>query len=169
MNKVVVKKSLLHGQGVFSTANIDRCEVIHRIDDTRVVDEDHPLRPELGEDPIHRDWLPDGTTVLMQKPAGFFNHSCDPNVFVYSIDRQRFVLAMRDIRPREELFFDYSLNAVDGDVWECHCGAPTCRRRHKCDFFFLPESRQREYLPFLDPWFVEVHRPRIRDLLEGLC
>ena len=89
MSKVVVKKSTLHGYGVFSTAYIRRCEVIHRIDDTRVVDEEHPLRPELGEDPIHRDWLPDGTTVLMQKPAGFFNHSCDPNVFVYSVFRQR--------------------------------------------------------------------------------
>lgn len=169
MNKIVVRTSTLHGQGVFSTVHLRRCEVIHRIDDTRVVDEEHPLRPELGEDPIQRDWLPDGTTVLMKKPAGFFNHSCDPNVFVYSIDRQRFVLAMRDICPGEELFFDYSLNAVDGDVWECRCGASFCRQRHKCDFFFLPDSQQREYLPFLDPWFVEIHRPRIRELIERSC
>ena len=166
MNKLVVKKSPLHGQGVFSTAHILRCDVIHRIDDTRIVDEKHPLRPERGEDPIHQDWLPDGTTVLMQKPAGFFNHSCEPNVFVYSVGRQRFVIAMRDIEPDEELFFDYSLNAVDGDTWECQCGVPNCRRRHKCVFFSLPVSRQREYLPFLDPWFVEVQRPGIRELLE---
>ena len=156
----------MHGQGVFSTASIRQCEVIHRIDDSRVVDEDNPLRPELGEDPIHRDWLPDGTTVLLKKPAGFFNHCCVPNIFVYSIDRQRFILAMRDIGAREELFFDYSMNAVDGDIWDCQCGAPNCRRRHKCNFFLLPDSRQREYLPFLDPWFVEVHRFRIRELLE---
>ena len=70
MNKVVVKESTLHGQSMFSTVHIRRGEVIHRIDDTRVVDEKHPLRPELGENPIHRDWLPDGTTVLMQKTRG---------------------------------------------------------------------------------------------------
>ena len=128
MSKLAVKKSTVHGQGVFSTAHIRQCEVIHRIDDCRIVDAEHPRRPELGEDPIHRDWLPDGTTVLMQKPAGFFNHSCDPNIFVYSIDRQRFVLAMRDIDASEELFIDYSMNGVDGDIWECQCRAPNCRR-----------------------------------------
>ena len=166
MNKLVVKESPLHGQGVFSTAPIGRGEVIHEIDDTRVVDDEHPLRSELGEEPVHRDWLPDGTTVLMQKPAGFFNHSCEPNVFVYSVDKQRFILGLHDIERGEELFFDYSINAIDGDIWECKCGASNCRRRHKCDYFHLPESRQREYLPYLDPWFAAVHRSRIRERLE---
>ena len=163
--KLDLRPSRIQGTGVFTTQPIARGEVIHRIDDSRIVDDEHPLRPDLGEDPIHRDWLPDGTTVLMQKPAGYINHSCDPNVFVYSVDRQRFILATRDIAAGEEVFFDYSINGVDGDVWECHCGAPNCRGRHQCDFFILPERRQLEYLPFLDPWFAEVHRDRILELL----
>lgn len=166
MAKVEVRRSGIQGQGVFSLRPIARGEVIHKIDDSRVVDDEHPVRRDLGENPEHCDWLPDGTTVLMQRPAGTINHSCDPNVFVYSVDQQRFILAMCDIAAGEELLFDYSINGVDGDVWECRCGAPNCRHRHKCDFFSLPTSRQLEYLPFLDPWFAEVHRDRILELLE---
>jgi SET domain-containing protein len=164
--RLEVKGSGIHGEGVFAARAIGRGEVIHRIDDSRIVDDEQPVRADLGENSEHCDWLPDGTTVLMQRPAGYINHSCDPNVFVYSVDRQRFVVAMRDIAAGEELLFDYSINAVDGDVWDCECGASNCRHRHKCDFFSLPESRQLEYLPFLDPWFAQVHHDRILELLE---
>ena len=79
---IEVRRSSIHGQGAFATRAIARGEVIHAIDDSRVVDREHPIREDLGEDPEHCDYLPDGTTVLMQKPAGYFNHSCAPNVYV---------------------------------------------------------------------------------------
>jgi len=75
------------------------------------------------------------------------------------------MLAMRDIAEDEELLFDYSISAVDGDVWTCHCSAVNCRGRHKCDFFALSEQKQLEYLPFLDPRFAQAHRARIQELL----
>jgi len=72
---------------------------------------------------------------------------------------------MRDIAAGEEIFMDYALNAVDGDEWQCRCNARTCRGLHKCDFFTLPQNLQLEYLPYLDPWFREVHAARIQRLL----
>lgn len=162
-----VRRSPIEGEGVVALQPFVRGGVIHRLDDSRVVDDAHPLRPDLGENPRYRDWLPDGITVLMPRPAGYINHSCDPNVFVYSVERQRFILAMRDIAAGEELTFDYSINAADGAVWDCRCGAVNCRGRHKCDYFSLPEAKQLEYLPFLDPWFAQVHRDRILALLIG--
>jgi uncharacterized protein len=165
---IEVRSSQIQGVGVFATGLIATGDVVHRIDDSRVVDEAHPLKPELGEDPIHRDWLPDGTTVLMQGAAGRINHSCAPNVYICSARRVRFILAMRPINVGEELFFDYSIGAVNGDVWDCECGALNCRGRHKCDFFHLPPQRQLEYLPYLDPWFAAVHSDRILRLLDGL-
>lgn len=163
--KVKTKRSPIHGNGVFAIETIRRGEVILTLDDSRVVDDDHPIRIDLGENEDHCDYLPDGTTVLMAEPERNINQSCTPNVYVYSVDRLRFVLALRDVDVDEEITFDYVLNAVDGDVWECACGAENCRGLHKCGFFALPESRQLQYLPFLDPWFVEVHRTRVRDLL----
>ncbi len=163
--KIEIRKSTRQGDGVFATQPIAQGEVIHKIDDSRVAEEKHPIRENLGENPRHCDYLPDGTTVLMQPPAGRFNHSCNPNIFNYSVDRQRFILAMRDISVGEELFFDYSIDAVEGKVWQCTCGEPNCRGRHKCDFFLLPIEQQLAYLPYLDPWFASVHKDRIRKLL----
>lgn len=164
---VAVKASSVQGRGVFTTTAISRGQVILSLDDSRVVDSGHPLKPENGESQIHRDFLPDGTVVLMKSPECYINHSCQPNCYVYSANRQRFLIAMRDVAADEELFFDYSLNAVDGDWWECRCGSPNCRRYHKCDFFELSATQQREYLPYLDPWFATIHASRIQRLLAS--
>jgi hypothetical protein len=141
--------------------------VLLRIDDSRVLDSDRPLRPENGESPTHRDFLPDGTVVLMQTPERYINHSCDPNCYVYSAERERYVLTRRNIAEGEELVVDYSLNAVGGDYWTCHCGAARCRGHHQCDFFALPAQTQHEYLPYLDPWFAVVNALRIQQLLAS--
>ncbi|MBS1806529.1 MAG: SET domain-containing protein-lysine N-methyltransferase [Acidobacteria bacterium] len=115
----------------------------------------------------HRDFLPDGTVVLMQMPERSINHSCDPNCYVYSVKRERFLLAKRDITAGEEILMDYALNAIDGDVWECRCNSENCLGVHKCDFFCLPLELQLENLPYLDPWFARVHAARIRLFLRS--
>jgi hypothetical protein len=168
-SRVTLLASTVEGRGVFATQAFQRGTVLLRLDDSRVIDAQHPLRPNAGELERHRDFLPDGTVVLMQSPERYINHSCDPNCFVYSAHRSRFLLARRDLAAGEEILIDYALNAVDGDVWECHCGAPNCRGLHKCDFFCLPLRSQCEYLPCLDPWFAEVHADRIQRLLQAAC
>ena len=164
--RLIVGASSIQGQGVFATESIHHGDVILRVDDSRVVNEKHPLKPEEGESAIHRDYLPDGTVTLMRSPECFINHSCEPNSWTYSAGRERFLLAMRDIAAGEEIFMDYALNAVEGDEWECRCGAGVCRGYHKCDFFTLSPELQRKYLPYLDPWFADIHAGRIRRLLE---
>ena len=157
-----VSDSPIQGSGVFATQAFRTGSVVLRLDDSRVVDRDHPLRPEDDELMHHQDFLPDGTVVLMQSPERYINHSCNPNCYVYSANRERHLLAKREILAGEEILIDYALNAVDGDLWECHCGGPNCRGLHKCDFFCLPVEIQRANLPFLDPWFASVHASRIR-------
>ena len=164
--RLIVGASSIQGQGVFATESIHRGDVILRVDDSRVVNEKHPLKPEEGESAIHRDYLPDGTVTLMRSPECFINHSCQPNSYIYSAVQERFLLAMRDIAAGEEIFMDYALNAVEGDEWECRCRRAHCRGRHKCDFFTLSPELQREYLPYLDPWFAHLHAGRIQRLLE---
>lgn len=164
--KVITQLSAIHGTGVFAREPIRCGEVVLRIDDSRIVDDAHPVREDLGEDPDHCDWLPDGTIVLMQAPERYINHSCDPNVYAYSVDYERFIIARRDIAAGEELLWDYAINAFAGGTWTCRCGAPNCRGHHQCGFFSLPERRQLEYLPITDPWFARVHADRIRDLLK---
>lgn len=165
--KVEVGTSRIHGTGVFAIRALVRGDVILSIDDSRIVDGNHPLNAGAGEKSDNCDYLPDGTTVLMPEPERHINHSCEPNAYVYSVDRDRFVLALRDISVGEEVTCDYAINASGGAVMDCRCGAGTCRQRHTPVFFALPVQMQLERLPFLDPWFASIHKAKIADLLRG--
>jgi SET domain-containing protein len=122
---LVVAPSPIQGQGVFATEAIDRGAVILGVDDSRVLDQAHPLRPRDGESSIHCDYLPDGTVTLMRSPECYINHCCEPNSYIYSAGRERFLLAMRAIAAGEEILMDYALNAVDGDEWSAAAASLT--------------------------------------------
>jgi len=69
--------------------------------------------------------------MMMDLPARFLNHSCDPNVGVGNELNEwgsyDFV-ALRDIAAGEEIRFDYETTEHEiGAFSECHCGASTCR------------------------------------------
>jgi uncharacterized protein len=149
--RVVARPSGIEGTGVFTIEAIHPGETILEIDDSRVVDESHPLAP--SDDRRHCDYLEGGKVVLMQPPERHINHSCDPNTFVRTVDSRRLVIARRAIATGEEITYDYSINSSGDTVWDCTCGARRCRRRVHSDFFHLPAELQREYLPLLDEWY----------------
>jgi uncharacterized protein len=168
MNKFEVKESKIKGKGVFATCPIVAGEVLLRIDDSVVVNPDDPVLGKLiGSEPDPCDYLPNGTVILMQSPERYINHGCDPNVYIYTLGKDRFILAMRNIGVGEEVLFDYAIDVVGGDRLDCLCGSPNCRGRHRSDFFCLPIAKQLEYLPFLGIPFVQLHMERIRKLLLG--
>ena len=49
MKDVIVAGSKIHGIGVLAVRDFDAGETVLIIDDSRVVDDEHPLLPELGE------------------------------------------------------------------------------------------------------------------------
>jgi SET domain-containing protein len=61
----------------------------------------------------------------------FINHSCDPNCETSVEDDRVFVHALRDVRPGEELTYDYNLRPGDPsdspDEYPCRCGSEICR------------------------------------------
>ncbi|HVF86331.1 MAG TPA: SET domain-containing protein-lysine N-methyltransferase [Pyrinomonadaceae bacterium] len=81
MTAVIVAKSEIHGLGVFATCDFAEGETVLLMDDSRVVNSDHPLRPELGEFDYHCDYLEGGKVILQQYPERHINSSCDPNAF----------------------------------------------------------------------------------------
>jgi GNAT superfamily N-acetyltransferase len=123
-----------------------------------------PLDPARDEFEHHCDYLAGGKVVLMRPPERFINHACDPNTYIRTIAGDRYVVALRDIRPGEEVTYDYCVNG-DGDTeWACACGSPACRRRHLSGFFHLPVDVQARYLALLDDWFVAEHRDEVEAL-----
>lgn len=166
MKHVHVARSSIAGKGIFASEPIAAHETILMIDDSRIVAEHSPLDAAVGEDEEHCDFLPDDTMVAMQPPERFLNHCCEPNTYIRTYRGDRFLLAMSELDPGDELLFDYALNAVGGGEWECRCGARHCRGRHACDYFALPRGLRHAYFRYLDPWFVEQYAER---LAQSLC
>lgn len=167
MADVIVAESKIHGLGVFATRNFTEGEVILPIDDSRVVDDEHPLRPEFGEHSYHCDYLAGDKTVLMRSPERHINSCCDPNTFVKTIDSVRHVVARRAIRSGKEITYDYIIDCHGGIVWQCSCGSVRCRGTIVSSFFELPVELQLEYLPLLNEWFIDEHRSKV-DALRKL-
>ncbi len=159
---VVVKRSPIHGKGVFAAVDFKAGDIILARDDSRLVTEENPLRE--GEHVYHCDWLPDGRVIYAQEPERYTNHSCDPSAYVKEMDGARYFVARRDISAGEEITCDYSIDNW-GDVWwQCSCGSARCRKTVHNDFFRLPLEIQIEYLPYL----TEAYKERFREKVEIL-
>lgn len=82
--------------------------------------------------------------------ADYMNHSCEPNA---GLQGQIVLVAMRDILPDEEICFDYAMtDGSDYDEFECHCGAPTCRKRVTGNDWRIPALREKYrgyFMPYL--------------------
>ena len=47
--KFQTDRSNIHGRGIFATERILCVEVVLKIDDSRIVDDEHPIQENLGE------------------------------------------------------------------------------------------------------------------------
>ena len=80
--------------------------------------------PPLLAAQLHKySYLEPRGRVLCWDHGRFVNHSCEANCRSTGFD---FELAVRDIRPGEEITDDYGSLNVDLE-FECRCGAPRCR------------------------------------------
>jgi SET domain-containing protein len=158
---IIVGESAIEGLGVFATSEFLPGDVVALIDDSYVVDAEHPV--PRGEE-RHCDYLQGGKTVWMQVPERHINHACDPNTSVRTRNGVRNVLARGRIRVGDEITYDYCVNGFGDTVWHCHCGSARCRGVIHSDFFHLPLELQKEYLPLLDEWFCVERAPEIKQL-----
>lgn len=161
MSNVILKKSKIHGKGVFANKNFKKGEKILQIDDTHIVNDESKLTEYQKE--YQCDWLKD-KIVLMQTPERYTNHSCNPNSYVKTVRGIRTVLAMKDIKKGEEITHDYAINGYYQTAIPCKCKAKNCKKILNCDFFQLPKPIQQKYLPYLDDWFIKEFKDKIRKL-----
>ena len=131
-----VRKSTVHGRGVFTTRPIRKRAFIIEYTGRRILWSDVP--EDLDDPRTYYFGLDDETKVIDPTVGGnearWINHSCDPNCKAIEDSRGRvFIEALRDIHAGEELFYDYRLT-IDvprtkeiEDESICHCGSPYCR------------------------------------------
>lgn len=137
--KYVVRRSAIHGRGVFARRLIKENETVIEYKGEIIKEDEIERRyPESREQPNHTfifgveyDYNIDGGA--QGNAARWINHSCQPNCDTYEEDRRIYIRAIRDIRPGEELSYDYAIEAGEPltaklkACWPCWCGARNCR------------------------------------------
>lgn len=162
---VYVRRSAIHGLGVFARRTFATGETI-LLRNERPVTPDQPLDASLGEFNHHCDWLAGGAQVYLGYPARHINHSCEPNAFLRRQDGITHVVALRPIRPNEEIVRHYAVNLAGRPSLQCNCGSAGCIGTVPGDFFSLPHEVQLELSPFLAGWFIFEHREEYRRFLQ---
>ena len=162
MENTIVNNSKIQGKGVYANKVFKKGEVVLLIDDSHVVLDPSKLTDD--QNAFDCDYLQKGKVILMQEPEKYINHSCNPSVYVKSINGVRNVIAIRDIKNGDEITYDYSMNGDNDGSFECHCNGENCRKIYQGNFFKLPIDLQKKYLPYLDDWFIEEHKSEIDKL-----
>lgn len=138
--RIQVRKSGVHGKGVFAVQPIAKGETIIEYKG-EIISWPEALRrhPHDPSDPNHTFYfsLDDGSHVIDAKVGGnaarWINHACQPNCKADETDGRVFIQALRALKPGEELFYDYGL-VIDERYtpklkkeYECRCGSRKCR------------------------------------------
>jgi uncharacterized protein len=63
---------------------------------------------------------------VLWNSARYINHSCDPNCESQVVRGRVWIVAIRDIRPGEELSYDYYYDFDHYHEHPCRCGARDC-------------------------------------------
>jgi uncharacterized protein len=76
--------------------------------------------------------------------ARYANHSCNPNAGSYTYGGRVFIRAMRNIKPEEEITYDYGNDYLKYVIGRSRCKCARCRRRRA--------RRQREARALTKRW-----------------
>ncbi len=136
---IVVKKSRIHGTGVFAMTGIPAgTRVIEYVGD-RITKKESDWRYQLSWERSQNGKGDEGIVYIFTlnkrhdidgdvqwNTAKYINHSCDPNCETDIIRGHIWIIALRGIEKGEEILYNYG---YDIDAWEdhpCRCGSEKC-------------------------------------------
>jgi len=147
--KAKVSASLTHKRGVFAKKLIKKDEIIAVSGGYIITEKEYKklLKKDFPAIKYYACKVAKNFYLVSDKKgkleeADFFNHSCNPNA---GIKGHLLVVAMKDIKPGEEITYDYAMTDSDPeDCFKCSCGAKNCRKIITGDDWKKP-SLQRKY------------------------
>ena len=122
-----MKRSRIHGRGCFATVPFAARRKIAEYAGERITNAEAERRGHrrvLRISGLDHRWSVDGSRG--GNGTHYINHSCRPNAFMQTVRGHLLVLALRDIRPGEEITVDY-VDSMHSDRKRCTCGVPGCR------------------------------------------
>ena len=137
--RIVVRNSPIHGRGVFALRKIPKGTRIIEYKGRLITDKEsdrrysraHEHSPHTMLFSVDGGWVIDATRH--GNSARWINHSCAPNCEIEEESQRVFIEARREIRPGEELTYDYNLQIGEKHTkaakreHACFCGSRSCR------------------------------------------
>ncbi|MFM0084865.1 SET domain-containing protein-lysine N-methyltransferase [Paraburkholderia sediminicola] len=144
MRRVIVRRSSVHGKGVFAMRPFAAGERVleYRGEITAWRDAVRRHRREGVAGHTFLFGLSDGRVIDGSRggnSARWLNHACAPNCETIEDGDRIFIHTLRAIEPGEELFIEYLLaidDPADEEVraqYECRCAAANCRQSMLAD------------------------------------
>ena len=147
-NNFELKNSEDRGVGVVARCAFSRGEVVMRGVIDKITNVNHEHVSQIGENEF-------------VSPIGFMalvNHSCNPNCGIKLNETGAHdYVAMQDIKPGEEITFDYAMQNYDVGYFpsKCLCGAKDCRGKIG-GWKDLPIDKKKQYKGFSAPYLLEL-------------
>lgn len=143
--RLIVRRSPIHGTGVFAARTIEKGE--------RLIQYKGRVVSHAEADERYADGVESGHTFLFTlndqylvdanfegNAARWINHGCEPNCEAVMVDDPKgdprkarvFIEAIRRIKPGEELTYNYGITLDEPHtprlkrLWKCLCGSPRC-------------------------------------------
>lgn len=151
--KITLKKSKIHGMGLFATKPIKKGEVIWKFTHTtlkEVVKRQFEKLPRYKQRLFYQHGK---KFISIADILEYINHSCNPTAWWLGDDT---LVARRNIKEGEEITYDYSTNDVNPRTlrsMRCNCGSKCCRKivtYKDC----LSSEFQKKYKGHLPSWVI---------------
>lgn len=157
--KLAIRKSTIHGYGVFADQPIKKGQFIAELRGSRV----HYEFSVYGQSNRYGDWIGIGKDTWIDPIDEFqyLNHSCDPNAGLKGLRKLK-MYAMRDIEKGEEITIDYSTTEEDIDYcFETLEPDSKNHRRFVSSIQTLPPEVYKRYLPYIPTYFQKVYEREV--------
>ncbi len=137
MKPYVIKKSTIHGNGVFAARDIKEGERIIEYLGEKITKEESNRRgleqeeksKKTGEGAVYIFELDDEYDIdgnFDYNDARFINHACETNCEAENIDGHIWIVATCDIKKGEEILYNYGYAIEHFFEHPCRCGKPNC-------------------------------------------
>jgi len=138
-NYIEVRKSGLHGTGVFAKVDIPAGAKIIEYVGERITKQQSDKVAEERIEKYRGNEKESAGVYLFElnngydlngdvewNPARFINHSCNPNADTLNDRHHIWIYAKKDIKKGEEITYDYGYDIDDYQSHPCYCGSENC-------------------------------------------
>jgi SET domain-containing protein len=138
MRRFTVRKSPVHGKGVFALRSLRAGERLVEYKGAVVPWRNAAQAYRRSGEPGHTFYFGLSNGLVIDGAQGgnsarWLNHACEANCSAIEVGDRVYIEVVRDIEPGEELFIAYDLELdgrpsdEDRQAYACHCGAQACR------------------------------------------